>query len=225
MVNPNRSADSAYYASKQPLNIRGTREGRKIARTPVSYRQTAGSAASSDKYYAEKKPAAVQKVRVVEKKTATVEASPRFMLKVASEFKAGATNVVVSVVETELVKVRNTVELAVGQGKLTREQADAVSFDVIKLPEPEPVPEPVQEKPKKKRGRPRKKKVEAPIEEAVEILEPKLSEEEQAIRDADAEEIQLMGANIGKAKDVSKDITEDDVARAFGVVQEEDSDD
>ena len=208
MVNPNRSADSAYYAAKQPLNIRGTREGRKNSRPSYSYRQTASdAAASSNKYYADNKP--VSKSAPPPKKTVTVEASAQTARKLVAAFASGATDVVVDVQEAELSRVRTSIEVAVGQGKLTREQSDSVAFNVIKAVEPEPAPEPIVEKPKKKRGRPKKKKAAEPvIEEAESILEPQASEEAELL-------------------DMSEGITEDDVAKAFGVDlnADDDSDD
>jgi hypothetical protein len=208
MANPNRSADSAYYASKQPLNIRGTREGRKNSRPSYSYRQTASDvAASSNKYYADNKP--VAKPAPPPQKTVTVEASAQTARKLVTAFASGATDVIVDVQESDLSRVRTSIEMAVGQGKLTREQSDSVAFNVIKPVEPEPAPEPIVEKPKKKRGRPKKKKAAEPvIEEAESILEPQASEEAELL-------------------DMAEGITEDDVAKAFGVDlnADDDSDD
>jgi IS30 family transposase len=204
MANPNRSADAAYYASRQPLKLRGTREGRKNPSTPASYVQRSSDAASSsDKYYAAKASKSPEKV--VQKKTVTIEATPRFITKVVSAFKAGATHVVISVQATELAKARASVDMAVGRNKLSRQQADVVFFDVVKSPEP--APEPLQEKPKKKRGR--KKKVEPVIDEAQTILEEVKSPEE--VLPAPAEEVE-------------QEITEDDVAKAFGVDLDADDD-
>jgi len=212
MATPNRSADSAYYASRKPLNIRGVeKEGRSRKTKPVSYRQKSSDVvASSDKYYAAPKPEiAAQPVKKA-KKLVTLEASPQIIRKVSAAFNQGATDIVIEVVETELKKVRSATEMAVGQGKLTREQADSISFQSIKLPEPEPVQEPeaVKEKPKKPRkaSKPRKKKAEPDpvIEEAEDIL-GSVAEEESLLVEADS-------------------ITENDIAKAFGVDLDADDD-
>ena len=75
---PIRSADKAYYRSKQPLNLNKLREGRKNAAPNPSYKQRMNdSTASSNKYYQSAKPVAVEAPVEVE----AVKAKPKKVVK------------------------------------------------------------------------------------------------------------------------------------------------
>lgn len=137
---PIRSANKAYYASKQPLLFRATKEGRKNPQPNPSYRQKANdTAASSNKYYAELgvEPGVpgqplVQQPKAVPMNTAgptaKVQAHPQVLQDVVREFQNGASNVQVAGSSEQINKARAAVDLAVGRNTLTRAQADRVSF-------------------------------------------------------------------------------------------------
>lgn len=146
--NPLRSVDKAYYGSRTPLDLRGTREGRKNAPPNPSYRQKQNDvAASSNKYYASAPvPKAVTKEAVKAKKTVAIDAKAQILVEAIQAFSAGATNIVVRGESADITKARAAVDLSVGRGGLTREQANSFDFVVVKLAEKivqEPVAEPL----------------------------------------------------------------------------------
>jgi hypothetical protein len=118
MAGPLRSADKAYYASKQPLFLRGTREGRKNPAPNPSYKQKANDVtASSNKYYAAMEPVATSVQPAAGQKLQTTFAPE----KVEGE-------------SADINKSRAAVEMAVGRKTLTREQSDRVVFVPVQKP-------------------------------------------------------------------------------------------
>ena len=144
MAGPLRSADKAYYASKQPLFLRGTREGRKNPAPNPSYKQKANDVtASSNKYYAAMEPvatsvqpAAGQKLQTTfaPEKVATLQAKAQVLPDVVAAFQGGATTVRIEGESEDINKSRAAVEMAVGRKTLTREQSDRVVFVPVQKP-------------------------------------------------------------------------------------------
>lgn len=136
----NRSADSAYYRSQQPLKLNMLREGRKNAKPNPSYRSRMNDATSSSKkYYLEMQgdksnsPAAPVKEVAQEikaPKEISLRASTRALSKIVDAFADDATSVVVTGKANAVSKVQTSVDMAVGRGELTRAQADSVKFSV-----------------------------------------------------------------------------------------------
>jgi hypothetical protein len=134
---PNRSAD-IYYKAKKDLVFKQTKEGPKGRKAAASYRHsTSDSNLSSDKYYRNleaapnfQPPQAIKAKpeKVVELK---VEPGTSILPKLSSTLVGGATEVILITPEAALQQVRNSIELAVGQQRLTREQADMVSYRVV----------------------------------------------------------------------------------------------
>lgn len=132
-------SNNVYYASKNPLNIGGLREGRKQAKKVASYvHRPSDIGSASTKYYAAAKPVqaeartisakpAVKKLVTIENKKTVKTALPA----VLAAFGDGATEVVVCGSRNMLNQLRTSVELAVGQSTLTRTQADSVTFKVL----------------------------------------------------------------------------------------------
>ena len=144
MAGPLRSADKAYYASKQPLLFRGTREGRKNPAPNPSYKQKANDVtASSNKYYASiepvpqsTQPVAGQKVQTTSQpeKLATLQAKVKILPDVVAAFQQGATSVRIEGESADINTARAAVEMAVGRKTLTREQSDRVVFVSVQKP-------------------------------------------------------------------------------------------
>lgn len=138
MAGSHRS-NNVYYASKNPLNISGLREGRKQLRKTASYvHRPSDIGSASTKYYAAAQPKAadpqaistktsVKKLVTIENKKTTKTALPA----VVAAFSEGATEVVVCGSRNLVNQLRTSVELAVGRNTLTRAQADSVSFKVL----------------------------------------------------------------------------------------------
>jgi hypothetical protein len=169
-----RSADKAYYASKQPLLLRGTREGRSNPTTAPSYKQKANDVtASSSKYYAEMPATQVpvanragQQVKSTfqPEKLATLPAKGKILPDVVAAFQQGATAVRIEGPAADINKSRAAIEMAVGRKTLTRAQADRVVF--VSVVPPAPVRAKTKDEPS------------SGIPEAEAILNPPKAEEE-----------------------------------------------
>lgn len=184
-----RSADSAYYASKQKLVFNQTREGSRSKRQIVSYQHKQGdSAASSNKYYASREPASVVETSEPKKSKVVMLHIDENLLRsgllqqIIRHFSEGCNDMTIKGSREQIDKARTSVDLAVGRNVLTRSQADQISFaekaNVVVPPvqpiQKEPVDQiaealksmfstdaPVDEKPTpKKRGRKSKKEIE-----------------------------------------------------------------
>jgi hypothetical protein len=226
MADPLRSADRAYYSSKTPLNLRGSQEGRKNPVPVPTYRHKGNDVtASSSKYYASMVPTPVPQAvtqRPVKQVTLILETAVTALDQVVQAFAAEATDVQVQGDADLIRKAQVAVDSAVGRSQLTRAQADAVTF-VVKATAPEIAPEsdtavitpPVAEI------------TPEPEPELIVELEPE-AEPEPATANYDVELLAEAEALLnvpapkkpsrkkGKKAD-SKDITEADIAAAFGV--------
>ena len=224
MADPLRSADRAYYSSKTPLNLRGSQEGRKNPVPVPTYRHKGNDVtASSSKYYASMVPTPVPQAvtqRPVKQVTLILETAATALDQVVQAFAAEATDVWVQGDADLIRKAQVAVDSAVGRSQLTRDQADAVTF-VVKAaapeiaPEsdtavitplvaeitPEPEPELVVEP-------------EAEPEPATANYDVELLAEAEALLNVPAPK--KPSRKKGKKAD-SKDITEADIAAAFGV--------
>jgi hypothetical protein len=168
MSNIPKNSDEAYYRSKQPVYLRGTREGVKNPKVFPSYRATTESK-SADKYYAEIPKTASQRAKPKPTGGTVIIDNYRSLVDVLAAFNSGAASVVVKGTEEQIKEAKLSVDLAVGQKTLTRTQADSVSFFVVPVAPPEPAPEKTEDStaaPKKRRGR--KKKSETAAEEITE---------------------------------------------------------
>jgi hypothetical protein len=149
-----RSSDK-YYKAKEQLLFKQTKEGPSKRRKAASYRQLpAGSNPTSDRYYRslepqelEASPAAI-KAAPVKQVELPVEVGTSILPKLISTFADGADSIVLLTPARALNQVRNSIDLAVGQKTLTRQQADAVEYRLLAGAQVEPV-----EELKKKRGR------------------------------------------------------------------------
>lgn len=139
MSNP-RSSDQAYYASKTPLVLVQTKEGIRTARKSVSYRQEVadnGTQASSDRYYAELK--AEEDVQVL------TPVNMDLSQVTSQELLAQVRRIPGLILTGDTEQVRQaqiSLDLAVGQGHLTREQLDTVQYREIQT---EPVKSDIKE--------------------------------------------------------------------------------
>lgn len=144
-----RTANQAYYASRQPLNIKGLKEGRKNPKPNPSYKQIATDAiSSSDKYYASAKVAPVQPSfkSTIKSVTLNIDANTYILESIVAGFMDGATTIVVKGPSELFNSARSAVDLAVGRNTLTRDQADAVIFVATNpVVVPDVVEEPVVE--------------------------------------------------------------------------------
>jgi len=235
MADSLQNVDKAYYGSKTPLEFRGTKEGRKNPpRVPSYQHKGTDSTASSNKYYAEAQPAAVISVKPAKKIMALqIKATETVVSEIITLLQDGATHVQVYSTSTkDLRQAQTAVDMAVGQNILTRPQADGITFVAVAEPnaasfpetakEPAPAPpapvepvitlakEPVQNviladveelmppPPKPKSNKKSKKKKEEATQEVTE------NQQESVIAESQEE------------------ITEADIAVAFGVVEEGD---
>ena len=174
-MSTHRSANSAYYASKSPLDLRGTKEGRKNVVNFPSYRHAYNdSTKPSSKYYATPVSEIVKLKK--ENKLTEIDAGVDTLTKLIELFADGFTDIIVKGSKEEIAPCKAAVDLAVGQQRLTREQADSVSF-VLKLPATQPDPEPVKVKAKKASKRKAAKKSK-PVEQVK-------SDEDKLITEAD----------------------------------------
>tara|TARA_R110000751_G_scaffold62759_2_gene129710 strand:- start:1430 stop:2122 length:693 start_codon:yes stop_codon:yes gene_type:complete len=223
--NPLQSADSKYYASKQPLNLNGTREGRKNPKKSFSYKQKGSDVtASSDKYYASPEQAAPSKAPIAAKKELILryKASDKVLQDVVGGFQEGGTLLEIVGDQDEIRKARAAIDMAVGRNTLTREQANAIKFITLTFePLVADTPEPVKKKAtkkkttKKKTTRKKAKKNESLGGEADPLIESLLTDN---LSDETKGEVLKNGW-----KDAD-DITEKDVAAAFGVSDDDDDD-
>jgi hypothetical protein len=138
-----KTANEAYYASKQPLKLSGLKEGRKNPAPHPSYRQISTDAiSSSDKYYASSKVAPVKSGFKSAIKSVTLDVVNSSLTNIVGSFMEGASTVTVKGSAAQLSSLRTAVDLAVGRNTLTREQADAVVYILVTEPKVE-VQEPV----------------------------------------------------------------------------------
>jgi hypothetical protein len=177
---PNRSSD-IYYKAKKDLVFKQTKEGPKDRKAAASYRHsTSDSNLSSDKYYRNLEAAPnfqpTQAIKAKPEKVVELKVEPGMSIlpKLFSTLVNGATEVILITPEAALQQVRNSIDLAVGQQRLTREQADMVSYRVVAAQKVETkVDLEAEEKAevvKKKRGR-------KPNNAAVDALPPDLNSE------------------------------------------------
>jgi hypothetical protein len=134
---PNRSSD-IYYKAKKDLVFKQTKEGLKGRKVAASYRHsTSDSNLSSDKYYRNLEAAPnfqpPQAIKAKPEKVVELKVEPGMSIlpKLFSTLVGGATGVILITPESALQQVRNSIDLAVGQQRLTREQADRVSYRVV----------------------------------------------------------------------------------------------
>lgn len=138
-----KTANEAYYASKQPLKLSGLKEGRKNPAPHPSYRQVSTDAiSSSDKYYASSKAAPVKPGFKSAIKSVTLDVANSSLTNIVGSFMDGASTVTVKGSAAQLSSLRTSVDLAVGRNTLTREQADAVVYILVADPKVE-VQEPI----------------------------------------------------------------------------------
>jgi hypothetical protein len=220
-INPNESADKKYYASKQPLNLRGTREGVKNKRPVFSSRQKVNdSTATSDKYYAAQDQSTLNETgkapSIKKELTLRYKASDAVLQDVVAGFQEGGTLIEVAGNSDEIRKARAAIDMAVGRNTLTREQADVISFITISdtlLVELEPEPE---KKVVKKRAT-RKKAAKKKTKKSEDVVSSILSD--------DADDQTKKEALKTGWEEQDDTPTEADVARAFGVTDDDDDDD
>lgn len=183
-----KTANEAYYASKQPLKLSGLKEGRKNPAPHPSYRQISTDAiSSSDKYYASSKVAPVKSGFKSAIKSVTLDVANSSLTNIVGGFMDGASTVTVKGSASELSSLRTSVDLAVGRNTLTREQADAVVYLLVAEPKVE-VQEPIVTQ----------VVVEAPVIEEPEIVseDEQLFLQEANIIEANPEETELLTASI-----------------------------
>lgn len=182
-----KTANEAYYASKQPLKLSGLKEGRKNPAPHPSYRQISTDAiSSSDKYYASSKVAPVKSGFKSAIKSVTLDVVNSSLTNIVGSFMDGASTVTVKGDASQLNSLRTSVDLAVGRNTLTREQADAVVYILVSEPKivaQEPVVAQVV--------------VEEPvIEEPVAVSEDEqLFLQEASVIESDPEETELLTAS------------------------------
>ena len=167
----NLSSDKKYYGSGDVSGITGNHPLKvETPKKVVRKVNPSPGAESTDKYYANNGGHEVFDVLPSEAKVAETESISdvsdigRIIDSVVDAFNLGATEVRVPAVEGLDVKARTNLDLRVGRGELTKDQADSVAF-VILNPPPEEA-EPVVE--------------EAVVEEAVveEVVEEEVVEED-----------------------------------------------
>jgi len=231
MSDPTRSADKAYYASRTPLDLRGTREGRSNPPKFPSYQHKGyDSTASSDKYYAvqpakEDAPVA-QAVRQkpsrnkAAKKTELIITDTDNLLRRLSDILRDNDGEVVVKGDAELIRrSRMLLDLSVGRNEFTRQQADSVSFVVVEAkitvpavevvdatPEPEAEPEPTAE--------PEPEVIPDPViqDEIAELLATPVP----VVKKSKPKQVRQA------KKPEAKTITEDDIAAALGLGDDSD---
>lgn len=231
MSDPTRSADKAYYASRTPLDLRGTREGRSNPPKFPSYQHKGyDSTASSDKYYAvqpakEDAPVA-QAVRQkpsrnkAAKKTELIITDTDNLLRQLSDILRDNDGEVVVKGDAELIRrARMLLDLSVGRNEFTRQQADSVSFAVIEAKIIVPDVEVVDATPE-------------PVVEAEPVAEPEPEViPDPVMRDEIAELLATPVPVVKKSKPKqvrqakkpeAKTITEDDIAAALGLGDDSD---
>ncbi len=208
------SADNKYYASRQPLNLNGTREGRKNPGNAFSYRQKPNDVtASSNKYYAspdQPAPGETGKATAIKKELILrYKASDKVLQDVVGGFQEGGTLIEITGDSDEIRKARAAIDMAVGRNTLTREQADAITFITMKFsPVTADEPEPLKKKSTRKKATKKKttRKKAKKKEETDDLVNDILQAEAQGDLQADAPP------------------TEADIAAAFGVADDDDDD-
>lgn len=212
--NPLESADKKYYASRQPLNLSGTREGRKNPRKAFSYQQKPNDVTSSaNKYYASPEqpaPNETGKAPSIKKElTLRYKASDKVLQDVVAGFQEGGTLIEITGDVDEIRKARAAIDMAVGRNTLTRAQADAITFITMNFA---PVTAVEPEPPKKKAARKKATKKKTTRKKA------KKKEETDDLVD-DILQAEARGDLKAEAPP-----TEADIAAAFGVVDDDDDD-
>jgi hypothetical protein len=225
--NPLESADKKYYASRTPLNLQGTKEGRKVERPAFSYRQKPNdTTASSNKYYASpEQPAPVSKPAAIKqpaKKRFRFRASDKVLQDVVGGFQEGGTVIEIIGAAVDITKARAAIDLAVGRNTLTREQADAVTFITEHPQTPEEVNPPKKKATKKKAT---KKKVTKRAKKKTPRKKTKKAEDLVASVLADNLSDETKDEVLKNGWEGDDGITEKDVAAAFGVTDDDDDDD
>lgn len=211
--NPLESADKKYYASRQPLNLNGTREGRKNPRKAFSYQQKPNDVtSSSNKYYASpEQPAPNETGKAPSTKKDLIlryKASDKVLQDVVGGFQEGGTLIEITGNQDEVRRARAAIDMAVGRNTLTRAQADAITFITIAdTPLVELEPEPEKEVVKKKATRKKVTKKKTTRKKA------KKKEESDDLVDG-----------ILQTAEADAPPTEADIAAAFGVVDDDDDD-
>jgi hypothetical protein len=146
----NLSSDNKYYASGDVSAITGDRVLKlETPKKVVRKVNPSPGAESTDKYYANEGGQEVVEVLPREAKVAETESISdvsdvgRIIDDVVDAFSIGATEVRVPAVEGLDVKARTNLDLRVGRGELTKDQADSVTFLILNPPpeETEAAPE------------------------------------------------------------------------------------
>ncbi len=220
-------SSNKYYSSKTPLNIQGTQEGRSNPPQHPTYRQggQSGGVVSSNKYYEAAKPTPIPSdeaahpeklsltqaaAKSVERKVGHLDYGSALLSEIISMYQDGASDINVLVGKDDLENARVVVELAVGQQNLTRAQADSVSFEVRPAQaEPETAAKPVKKKATKKKATRKKSKKKEPTIEAISVDEPDSETKSEVLK------------NGWKGDD----ITNSDIADAFGIGDDSEGDD
>lgn len=210
--NPLQSADSKYYASKQPLNLNGTREGRKNPSKAFSYQQKGSDVtASADKYYAAPNQPAPNEtgkpIAVKKELTLRYKASDKVLQDVVAGFQQGGTLLEITGNQDEIRKARAAIDMAVGRNTLTREQANAITFITL-ASEPVAAVEPPKKKAVKKK------------------VTKKKTTRKKAKKKEDADDLvdDILNAESRGDLTATAPPTEADIAKAFGVSDEDDDD-
>lgn len=224
--NPLESADNKYYAAKHPLYLRGTKEGRKSPAPSFSYKQKANdTTSSSNKYYAAQeqpvpvKPAAIKQAG---EKRFRFQASDKVLQDVVGGFQGGGTVIEIAGAAVDITKARAAIDLAVGRNTLTREQADAVTFITEHSETPAEVELPKKKTTKKKTT---KKKVTKKAKKKTPRKKTKKAEDIVASVLVDNLSDETKAEVLKGGWEDDDDITEKDVAAAFGVTDGDDDDD
>lgn len=222
--NPLESADKKYYASRTPLNLQGTKEGRKAERPAFSYRQKPNdTAASSNKYYASpEQPAPVSKPAAIKqpaKKRFRFRASDKVLQDVVGGFQEGGTVIEIIGAAVDITKARSAIDLAVGRNTLTREQADAVTF-ITEYPKT-----PAEVEPSKKKAT-KKKATEGGVKTKKKTSRKKTKKAEDIVASVLADNLsdETKDEVLKNGWEDDDGITEKDVAAAFGVTDDDDDD-
>lgn len=122
-------SSDVYYRDRQPVT------NSKVTATPM-YQQSSDLNYSSDKYYAEMSVPATTgniagaKLQLRPKKEIELELVDTCygLSTIQHAFEEGATSVRIKATEYILSQLRVAVDISVGRGELTREQADAITF-------------------------------------------------------------------------------------------------
>jgi len=228
--NPLESADKKYYAAKTPLYLRGTREGRKNPPSAFSYKQkTNDTTSSSNKYYAsQEQPAPVSKpaaIKQAAEKRFRFQASDKVLQDVVGGFQGGGTVIEIIGAAVDITKARSAIDLAVGRNTLTREQADAVTFITEHEHSETPAEVELPKKKATKKKKTTKKKVTKKAKKKTPRKKTKKAEDIVASVLVDNLSDETKAEVLKGGWEDDDDITEKDVAAAFGVTDGDDDDD